>query len=70
MSGEVVHDIRDRFVADTLRRVKDRFEQVRIAREDVAFVVSQRILKKDAKQEAQGGRREVLGADARRAGPG
>lgn len=41
------------FVADTLRRVKDRFEQVRIAREDVAFVVSQRILKKDAKQKAR-----------------
>lgn len=41
------------FVADTLRRVKDRFEQVRIAREDVAFVVSRRILKKDAEQKAR-----------------
>lgn len=41
------------FVAETVRRVKDRFEQVRIAREDVAFVVSQRLLKKDAKQEAR-----------------
>ena len=41
------------FVADTLRRVKDRFEQVRIAREDVAFVVSQRILKKDTKQKTR-----------------
>ena len=40
------------FVADTLRRVKDRFEQVRIARDDVAFVVAERILKKDAKQQA------------------
>ena len=32
--------------------MKDRFEQVRIAREDVAFVVSERLLKKDAKQQA------------------
>jgi len=38
------------FVAETLRRVKDRFEQVRIAREDVAFVVSQRLLKKTPEQ--------------------
>ena len=43
---------RFQFVADTLRRVKDRFEQVRIARDDVAFVVAERILKKDAKQQA------------------
>ena len=43
---------RFQFVAETLRRVKDRFEQVRIAREDVAYVVSQRLLKKDAKQQA------------------
>ena len=41
------------FVADTLRRVKDRFEQVRIAREDVAFVVSRRILKKSAEQKSR-----------------
>ena len=40
------------FAADSLRRVKDRFEQMRIAREDVAYVVSQRLLKKDAKQQA------------------
>src|SRR5207247_2730184 len=31
---------------------KDRFEQVRIAREDVAYVVSERLLRKDAKQKA------------------
>jgi len=31
---------------------KDRFEQVRIARDDVAFVVAERILKKDARQQA------------------
>ncbi len=43
---------RFQFVADTLRRVKDRFEQVRIAREDVAYVVSERLLKKDAKQQS------------------
>jgi hypothetical protein len=43
---------RFQFVADTLRRVKDRFEQVRIARDDVAFVVAERLLKKDAKQQS------------------
>ncbi len=43
---------RFQFVAETLRRVKDRFEQVRIAREDVAYVVSERLLKKDARQQA------------------
>ena len=41
---------RFQFVADSVRRVKDRFEQVRIAREDVAFVVAERLLHKDAKQ--------------------
>jgi energy-coupling factor transporter ATP-binding protein EcfA2 len=43
---------RFQFVADTMRRVKDRFEQVRIAREDVAYVVSERLLKKSDKQQA------------------
>ena len=43
-------NLKFQFVAETLRRVKDRFEQVRIAREDVAFVVSQRLLKKTPKQ--------------------
>jgi hypothetical protein len=42
---------RFQFVADTLRRVKDRFEQVHIARDDVAFVVAERILKKNSKQQ-------------------
>ncbi|MDP3984519.1 MAG: DUF6079 family protein, partial [Acidimicrobiia bacterium] len=37
-------------VADSVRRVKDRFEQVRISREDVAFVVQERLLKKSAAQ--------------------
>lgn len=40
-------------VADTIRRVRDRFEQVRISREDVAFVVEQRLLRKDATQRAK-----------------
>ena len=35
-----------------MRRVKDRFEQARIAREDVAYVVSERLLKKSDKQQA------------------
>ena len=41
------------FVAQTVQKVKDRFVQLRIAREDVAFVVSQRLLKKTAEQEAE-----------------
>jgi hypothetical protein len=44
---------RFQFVAESLKRVKDRFEQVRIAREDVAFVVAERLLKKDARQQAR-----------------
>src|SRR5699024_7971123 len=40
------------FVAEPLRRVRDRFEQVRIVRKDIAYVVSQRLLKKDDKQRA------------------
>ncbi len=38
------------FVAQQLRRVRDRFEQVRIAREDIAYVVAHRLLRKDDKQ--------------------
>lgn len=45
---------RFQFAADSIRRVRDRFQQVRIVREDVAFVVSRRLL---AKSEAQ--RRQV-----------
>ena len=41
------------FVADSIRRVKDRFEQVLIARRDVKFVVAQRLLKKTAEQQAK-----------------
>lgn len=39
------------FVAETVRRVKDRFEQVRIAQTDVKYVVAQRLLKKTAEQQ-------------------
>ena len=41
------------FVAEQLRRVRDRFEQVRIAREDIAYVVSQRLLRKTDEQTAR-----------------
>ncbi|NQY81839.1 MAG: ATP-binding protein [Alphaproteobacteria bacterium] len=67
--GEVCKDIRFRFMAgvqeaifdsprfafaaDSIRRVKDRFEQILIARNDVAFVVAERLLKKTARQQAE-----------------
>lgn len=38
------------FVSQTLNRVKDRFEQVIIRKEDTAYVVSERILKKTPEQ--------------------
>ncbi len=41
------------FVAEQLRRVRDRFEQIRIAREDIAYVVSERLLHKTDAQIAQ-----------------
>jgi hypothetical protein len=41
------------FVAQQLRRVRDRFEQVRIAREDIAYVVANRLLRKNDEQLAQ-----------------
>ena len=41
------------FVAEQLRRVRDRFEQLRIAREDIAFVVSHRLLRKNDEQLAR-----------------
>ncbi|MFC1705452.1 DUF6079 family protein [Planctomycetota bacterium] len=74
--GEICKDLRFRFiagvqeaifdslrfahVADSLRRVKDRFEQTLIARKDVKFVVEQRLLKKTGEQIAR--IREYLGA--------
>src|SRR5690606_14202129 len=67
--GEVCKDLRFRFmagvqeaifdshrftfVADQLRRVKDRFEQILIARTDVKYVVSERLLKKTGEQQAR-----------------
>lgn len=41
------------FVSMTLNRVKDRFEQVIIRKEDTAYVVSERILKKTTEQKAK-----------------
>lgn len=43
---------RFQFVADAIQRVQARFQEVRIVREDVAYVVSQRILLKNAEQKA------------------
>lgn len=67
--GEVCKDLRFRFMAGvqeaifdspnfafaaaSIRRVKDRFEQVLIARNDVKFVVSERLLKKTVEQQAK-----------------
>ena len=67
--GEVCKDLRFRFiagvqeaifdsprfafVADSIRRVKDRFEQILIARSDVKFVVAERLLKKTVEQQAK-----------------
>ncbi|ADJ27036.1 DUF6079 family protein [Nitrosococcus watsonii] len=67
--GEVCKDLRFRFmagvqeaifdsprfafVADSIRRVKDRFEQILIARNDVKFVVAERLLKKTTEQQAK-----------------
>jgi len=67
--GEVCKDIRFRFiagvqeaifdsprfafVADSVRRVQDRFQQILIARKDVKFVVSERLLKKAIEEQAK-----------------
>ena len=44
---------RFQFVAQSIRRVKDRFEQVLIARQDIKFVVAERLLKKTGEQQAK-----------------
>lgn len=44
---------RFQFVSDSIRRVKDRFEQILIARRDVKFVVAERLLKKTAEQQTK-----------------
>jgi hypothetical protein len=65
--GEVTKHLRFRFVAgvqeavfdssrfqhvaDSLRRVKDRFTQILLARQDVSFVVAERLLKKTVDQQ-------------------
>lgn len=41
------------FVSESLRRVRDRFDQVRIGRQDIAFVVANRLLKKSDEQIAR-----------------
>ncbi|MGV8103392.1 MAG: DUF6079 family protein [Mesotoga sp.] len=41
------------FASDAVRRVKDRFIDVRIAREDIEFVVANRLLKKTDSQKAK-----------------
>jgi hypothetical protein len=41
------------FVADSLRRVKDRFEQIYIARKDIKYVVAERLLSKTADQQVK-----------------
>ena len=51
------------FASQALRRVKDRFEQVLIARSDVKFVVAERLLRKTADQQAR--IREHLGRFSR-----
>ena len=40
-------------MAESIRRVKDRFEQVLIARQDVKFVVAERLLKKTSEQQSK-----------------
>ena len=40
-------------MADQLRRVKDRFEQILIVRKDVKFVVAERLLKKTGEQQVK-----------------
>ncbi|RMF36616.1 MAG: ATP-binding protein, partial [Chloroflexi bacterium] len=40
------------FAADAVRRVRARFEQVRITRQDVAYVVAERLLRKTEEQRA------------------
>jgi hypothetical protein len=41
------------FVAHALRRVKDRFEQILITRQDIKFVITERLLQKNSFQQAE-----------------
>ena len=48
---EAIYDNpRFRPVADSVRRIRDRYEQIRIVREDVAYVVKERLLQKNVEQ--------------------
>jgi hypothetical protein len=38
------------FAADMLNKVNDRYNDIQITKEDVAFIVKNRLLKKDAHQ--------------------
>ncbi len=51
MQEAIFDSSRFEHVADSLRRVKDRFTQVLLARQDVSFVVAERLLKKTADQQ-------------------
>jgi hypothetical protein len=67
--GEICRSTRFRFIAgiqealfdnprfasasESVRRVRDRFEQVRISREDVSYVVQERLLRKTSEQKEQ-----------------
>lgn len=48
---QVFDSSRFEHVSDSLRRVKDRFTQLLLARQDVSFVVAERLLKKTADQQ-------------------
>lgn len=43
---------RFQFVASSIRRVKARFQEIHIARTDIEYVISERLLKKDARQKS------------------
>ena len=51
MQEAIFDSLRFSFVTDSLRRVKDRFEQILIARSDIKFVVAERLLKKTVDQQ-------------------
>ncbi len=50
---QIFDSSRFQHVADSLRRVKDRFTQVLLARQDVSFVVAERLLKKSTDQQSK-----------------
>ena len=51
MQEAIFDSSRFQHVADSLRRVNERFTQVLLARQDVSFVVAERLLKKSADQQ-------------------